>query len=85
LKLNENDYIKSQIKKNIIETIKKTFNKPLNFKIANFPLYSPVNLINNFNTRNFNSQANNFTPLTNKDNYLNKINNIVAVDIETMF
>jgi hypothetical protein len=85
LKLNENDYIKSQIKKNIIETIKKTFNKPLNFTRANFPLYSPVNLINNFNVRNFNSRANNFTPLTNKDNYFNKINNIVAVDIETMF
>jgi hypothetical protein len=86
LKLNKEQYSMTQIQKNIIETIKETFNKPLKFYSQKFPFYSPVNfLTNSLNIRNYNSRANYFTPLTNKHNYFEDNKNIVAVDIETMF
>jgi hypothetical protein len=82
-----NKYPLNDIQISILETIKKTFNKPLKINKVNFPFHSSINFFTNkLNLRTYNSRENYFTPLIdNKHNYFENDKNIVAVDIETMF
>lgn len=86
-RLKINKYPLNDIQISILETIKKTFNKPLKINKVNFPFHSSINFFTNkLNLRTYNSRENYFTPLIdNKHNYFENDKNIVAVDIETMF